>query len=399
MAIDLLTDIKVKNATAGDKPSALISDGGGLYLAISGASAKSWVFRYKVDGKESRMGLGSYPEISLAMARKKAFDLRQKVALGEDIRKQKVVIPTVGEVMPEFLRVQGIRKSDQRVKKISEALNKHVLPKLKNRKINSIGSIEIVELLKAVEECGTYISKRVYSYLRWFFDYAITLEYISVNPVSTGTLQHLQIHKGENIKSLKFERLAAFLADLNDYRGSPVGKYAMRFMLYTAVRTCEMRRLKWEWIDFENALILFPATSHKIGIAAENKGKDGEEMCVLLSRQAIAILERMKGITGENELVFPCPYDFKVQASDAIINDAIKRMGWSGEHSGHGFRALFRSQMEEEGHDVKLLELCLSHGLGRSKTEQAYARGIHLMHHEERQTIMQVWADLVDSVK
>ena len=400
MANNKLTDTKIRTAKT-TKAQEWLGDGGGLYLSLKSSGNKSWVYRYSRAGKENWIGLGGYPEISLLDARIKRDEIKKVIAAGGDVSKinepETPAAPTsFKQVADDYLANAKKRKSEQRIAKIKQALDKHVIPLWGDREINTIKARDVISLLQHVEQSGSYTVTCVHSYITWIFEFALTIELIEGVPVTKASLTHVAPHKTIHMRSMDFERLPAFLEDLSDYGGLKITKLAIKFLLLTAIRTMDLRRLKWSWIDLDKAIVTIPAEEHKTGLKAANKGEQGESFYILLSKQAERILQRAHEITGDAELVFPSPYDHKKQASDAIVNKSLERMGWIQEHSGHGFRALFRTAMEREGYDEKYLELCLNHTLNRDKTERAYARGMNEAFHPERLKIMQDWADLID---
>lgn len=398
--IPALTDAKIRQTAAAAKPVRLFdSKVVGLHVLIQPSGAKLWRLRYTIDKKEKRMAMGSYPAVPLAEARESASELLAQVRKGVDPSIPEVVADTFGMMTNDWFENAKKDKSEQRIAKIEQALNKHVMPAWRNREIKKIKAADIITLLQTTEKSGTYIVKCVHRYIWWIFDYAFSLGKIESVPMSKATLKHVGRHDSNEMRSMEWSRLPTFLGDLDDYGGLRITKLAIKFLMLTGIRTSELRRLKWNWINIEKAIIKIPADQHKSGIKAINQGKKGEDFYVLLSTQAIKILEKAQSITGESEFIFPSPYNHLKIASDAIINDSLKRMGWIDEHSGHGFRALFRSQMEKEGHNEKMLELCLCHSLGRSKTEGSYARGMNNAFFSERLHIMQEWADLIAKQK
>ena len=403
MANNKLTELKIRTAKT-IKTQDWLGDGGGLYLSIKSSGNKSWVYRFARAGKETWLGLGAYPDTSLSDARQKRDEIKRVIVAGGDPSKidkpETPAAPTsFKQVAEDYLANAQKRKSEQRVRKIKQALDKHVMPLWSDREIDKIKARDVIVLLQQTEKSGSYIVTCVHSYITWIFEFALSMDLIEGVPITKASLSHVAPHKTINMRSMEFNRLPAFLEDLSDYGGLKITKLAIKFLLLTAIRTMDLRRLKWSWIDLDKAIVTIPAEEHKTGLKAANQGESGEDFYILLSTQAIRILEKAKEITGDADLVFPSPYDHKKQASDAIVNKSLDRMGWLQEHSGHGFRALFRTTMEREGHDEKHLELCLNHQLERSKTQRAYARGMSEAFHPERKIIMQKWADLIEQQK
>jgi len=400
MAQNKLTDAKVRTAKT-DMVQEWVSDGGGLYLSLKATGSKSWVFRYAKLGKAHMLGLGAYPAISLGDARIRRDEIKKQIAHGIDPREKKASLKTFREVSIDYFTTIKAKKkkSTDRILKIQQAMNKHVLPVWADREIATIKARDVIALLQKTEQSGSYIVKAVHSYVTWVFEYAFSTGDVESIPIAKASLNHVETHHTKNMRAMKFDRVPAFIEDLNDYGGLKITKLAIRFLMLTALRTMELRKLQWAWIDIDKAIITIPPEAHKTGKRSKNIGIDGERFYVLLSKQAIRILEKAREITGGEDLVFPSPYNMKKMASDAIINDALDRMGWIDEHSGHGFRALFRSQMEIERADVKLIQLCLNHSTAIDKTDAAYLRGMSEAFHPERKIIMQKWADLIDKQK
>jgi integrase len=398
-----LTTTAIKNAKPKSKRYCMF-DGKvtGFHLVILPSGTKSFWFKYEFEGKVINKSVGQFPDFDLEEARQIAQDWKRDARQGTNPAAPIIAIKgiTLGEVSKQLIELQSKRKSNDRILKIQQALNKHVLPKWGNIEINKITNKDVINLLKEVEESGTYIVQCVHRYLTWIFDLAFANGDITAMPIASGSLMHVSRHKETNMRAMDFARLPDFLEDLRFYRCQRITELAIQFILHNAIRTAELRKLKWSWYNEQNAQIVIPAEAHKTGKKLLNDGKKGSDFYILLSRQSINILERAKVISGEYELIFPSPMNLKAQASDAIINKALDRMGWIDEHSGHGFRALFRTTMRIKANaDKDMLELCLNHETARSALEKDYERGMHLAFHAERRQIMQQWSDLIDSVK
>lgn len=404
---DVLTPTALKNAKPKDKPYS-IYDGmvTGLHVLIQISGTKTFRLKAFIDGKEKRITLGQIPEMTLAEAREKAQQFRTKIKKEIDPT-AKGETNTFGEIYSDFIDTQRNtrRKSEQRIAKIKQAIEKHVLPSWKDTPITKIKHTDTNSIIKNAAEAksdgsgGAYIAKEVHRYVTWVFEHALSTGKIESLPVTKSTLNQIPRHTTKHIKTMAFERVGEFLGDLDNYGGTVIGKLAMKFIMLTAIRTIELRRLKWGWVDTTSAQVCIPAGFHKTGKKATNEGKDGEDFYVLLSQQALKTLEKARKITGAEILIFPSPYDYKKEASDAIINKSIERMGWGEEHSGHGFRSLFRSEMRKRGEARDILELCLNHSIAQNKTESAYQRGMNCAFFTERADVMQKWADLLDKQK
>jgi integrase len=179
--------------------------------------------------------------------------------------------------------------------------------------------------------------------------------------------------------------LPAFLAVLDAYEGDPTTTAGLRLLMLTAVRPGELRGARWDEIDTEAATWHIPAERMKMKAPH----------VVPLSRQAVEVIERQRAISGAGELVFPSPYYPGRPMSENTLNSALARMGYKGEHTAHGFRALFSTVANECGHDPDAIERQLAH-VERNEVRAAYHRSSYL---EARATLMQWWADYIDGRK
>jgi integrase len=406
-----LTNTTIKNSPVRGKPYTLF-DGKetGLHVLVQVSGTKTFRLKVKIDGRDRRITLGQFPGISLLEAREKSAFLKSQIRKGIDPTAP-IVLDTFGDMVKCFLDTERRtrNRSETRLLKIKQGLDKHVLPywrdlpilKIKHCDVNKmiIRASEKKEDERGGESGGSYISREIHRYTTWIFEYAASVGKIESLPILKSTLNHIPRHVTEHMRSMAFERVGAFLSDLNDYGGTVIGKLALRFILLTGIRTAELRCLRWAWLNEKERYICVPWQFTKIGKRLLRQGKTGEDFYILLSSQAFKILEKTEKISGDYELVFPSPYCFEKEASDAVVNNSLKRMGWSAEHCGHGFRALFRSEMRKQGADRDHLELCISHEIARDATESAYQRGMNRAFFTERRKIMQDWADLLDQQK
>ncbi|MGB8518509.1 MAG: integrase family protein, partial [Gallionella sp.] len=265
-----LTDTKIKQATPSAKPTRIF-DGKvtGLHLLIQPSGSKLWRLKYKFGGKEKRIAIGQYPTVSLAEVRETAakllFQVRQGFDPGEPTPADALIVGkkiTFGEITKNYIQIAEKRKSDQRIFKIQQALNKHVLPFWGDIEIDKIKAGDVIKLLQKTEESGAYIATCIHRYIGWVFDHAVSIGEIDSIPVTNASLNHISPHRSMSVRSMDFALVPEFLADLQDYQGKPITKLAMKFILNTAIRTIELRRLRWSWLDEKNSLIKVPADQH-----------------------------------------------------------------------------------------------------------------------------------------
>lgn len=396
MGRDKLSALKVKNLSPTEKDQ-WVCDGQGLYLmvrSLKNGGGKSWLIRMNIQKVQYKKVLGTYPLVSLQEARELAFECRKDVeknGTGYFSAKLPPSESTVEDIWKKWKESVGKNKSQQRLLKIEQTVKKHVLSSIGSMRLSDVTPLSIVELLQRVELSGTYIVKNVHQYLKWMFEFAFSIGMIEQIPITDAHLNLVKKHHRTNFRCMNWSQVPEFLVDLEEYRGFPITKYAMKFILLTGIRTKELRQLQWVWVDWENNLIRIPPEAYKQGLRKINSGEAADPFYVLLSGTAKQTLERAKRISGNGRYIFPSPYTpagrNEVMASDAIINKSLERMGWAGQHVGHGFRSLFVSRMTDLGAQKLILDLCQSR-----READPYLRDTHLKFWAERRQVMEQWA-------
>lgn len=392
----MLTDIKVKSAKAKDKPYKL-TDGQGLYLQVTPAGGKWWRFKYRFDGKEKLISFGTYPEVSLADARDKRTEARKQVAAGinpGEIRKaQKQAAVAVTENSFEVVAREWHEKFKQRWTKVHadttiRRIEQNVFPWLGERPIGEIKAPELLAVLRRIESRGAQeTAHRVKTICGQIFRYA----------VATGRAERdlAADLKGALPPSPKThlaavtdpKEVAELLRAMDSYQGAFVTRSALRLSPLVFVRPGELRQAQWSEINLETAEWNIPAERMKMKQAH----------LVPLSRQAVEILRELKPLTGNSRYVFPSVRSSARPMSNNAILAALRRMGYSkDEMTGHGFRAMARTILDEVLHvRPEFIEHQLAHAV-RDPNGRAYNRTAHL---EERKKMMQQWSDYLDGLK
>lgn len=389
-----LTDIALKAAKPTEKSQRLF-DGAGLYLEISPSGGKWWRFKYRFDGKEKRLSLGVYPDVTLRDARERRDEMRRLIANGVDpgvnrkIQKAAKLERSANSfeaIAREWYAKHSPGWADTHSSKIIRRLEKDVFPWIGGRPIAEISAPEILSVLRRIEGRGTLdTAHRAGGNCSQVFRYAIATGRAERDPVPDlrGALPPA---RGGNFAAITDpSKVGALLRAIDAFEGTFVVQSALRLAPLVFVRPGELRRALWEEIDFDRAEWRYWVTKTKT------------EHSVPLPTQALEILEELQPLTGHGKHVFP-GRDPKQPMSDAAINAALRRLGYDTktEITGHGFRAMARTILAEELHQKpEVIEHQLAHKVPDA-LGTAYNRTKFL---KERRVMMQLWADYLDRLK
>jgi integrase len=389
-----LTELAIRKAKPLEKPYKL-SDSGGLFLYITPAGGKSWRWKYYVDGREKLMTLGLYPDVSLAQARERR-DLARKVkAEGHDPmlerklaqRSRKIAAENAFEAVAKaWLAQWSTDKSPRHVDYVLRRMEADVFPEIGKRPVSEIQAPELVAMVKKIAARGAVdIAKRAYQTCSQVFRYAVAHGLAQRNPaadVKPGDI--LPGRRQEHYSRVDGRELPALLRHIEAYQGSVTTRLAMKLMALTFVRTSELIGARWVELDLDAAEWRIPAERMKMR----------SMHIVPLAKQAIEVLKTLHIVTGSSELLFPGERNRKQPMSNNTILAALKRMGYQGRMTGHGFRGIASTILHEQGFDHNHIELQLAH-TARDKVSAAYNHAKYL---EKRAALMQHWADHLDNV-
>jgi integrase len=391
-----LTDTAIKKAKPGDKTARLF-DGGGMYLEISPSGGKWWWLKYRYGGKEKRLSLGVYPDVSLKDARQRRDDARKLLADSIDPgENRKAVKATKTERAANSFEVIArewfARKSPgwapSNADKIIKRLGNDAFPWLGDRPITEITPPELLKVLRRMEERGAVESAhRMRNYCSQIFRYAIATGRAE-RDASADLRGALPPPVKEHRAAITDPKAAAeLLRAMDSYQGSFVTKCALRLAPLVFVRPGELRKAEWAEINLDKAEWNIPSDRMKMR----------EPHLVPLSTQAVEILRELHALTGGRRYVFPGARTNGRPMSDNAILAALRRMGFAkDEMSGHGFRAMARTILDEVlGVRPDFIEHQLAHAV-RDPNGRAYNRTAHLA---ERRKMMQQWADYLDKLK
>lgn len=388
----MLTDTEIRKAKPRSTPYRL-TDGRGLYLQVTPAGGRLWRWKYRYGGKEKLMALGIYPDVPLATARERHAAARKLLAEGIDPMKQRKAdrAATANNDAHSFRSVAilwhdhwKIDKSGHHVAATLSRLEANVFPVLGARPIAEIETPEIVRMVKSVEARGLGdVAKRALQTTGQVMRYGIAHGYCKRNPVADikpGDVLRPTVKV--NLARVEAKELMALLRAIEVYQGKVITRLATKLLALTFVRTSELIGARWDEIDFEAKRWDIP----------KERMKMKTPHIVPLSRQAIEILELLQTVTGNGELLFPGDVDPKKPMSNNTILFALKRMGYGGKMTGHGFRGLASTLLHEQGWPHEHIELQLAHA-PRNAVSAAYNHALYL---EPRTKMMQHWADFLE---
>jgi integrase len=387
-----LNDMRIRNAKSIGKNTKL-NDGDGLYLLVHANGSKYWQFRYKFAEKAKVLSIGKYPEVSLSEARERKSDaqrlLRDFIDPSAHKQQQKIILAyqhrnTFMAVAQEWHeRNKGVcvpRHATQTWRR----LENHILPELGRRPVSEIKPLEVLAVVQKVEAKGmTDLCVRVLWICSSVFRYAVITGRAEHNP-ALNLKGALKPYRENHLPSLRARDIPEFLDALDSLNTSIQDHIAFKLLLLTALRTGELRRGRWEDIDFQAGEWRVPAEMMKMR----------DEHIVPLSSQAIEVLRKLHSITGHQRWLFPSRYGrVNPVMHENRINDMIESMGFKGRVVGHGFRSMFSTILNEYGFNRDAIERQLAH-VERNGVRAAYNRAEYL---PERRFMMQWWADFIES--
>jgi integrase len=376
---------------------------GGLTLRIGGQLpgiirvSASWVLRVYVAGKRRNLGLGSYPEVTLAQARNRAMELKQKVSTGIDplidkiaqrsaIKALQATAKTFRDCAETYLEIHNSDyKCDKHAKQWRSTIETYAYPVIGNLLVAEITLNDILEVLRPIWTTKTETAKRLQGRIEKVFNYAITSGYRSNNnPARWQGYLSVQLPAPGGVKkvvhqaSLPYKMLGAFMQELQKRSG--IAAKALEFLILTGVRSGSVRQAKWDEIDFITREWKIPSD--------HTKTRQGEHR-VPLTEQMITLLKAIKNTVGV-AYIFPSPSGGML--SDMALNQVMRKMRASGalpvDAVPHGFRSTFKVwAVEQTSYPSELSEIVLMHSVGNSVYE-AYQRSDLF---EKRRDIMSDW--------
>ncbi len=409
-----LTDTKIRNTKAADKPTKL-SDGGGLHLEIRPTGAKLWRYRYRIAGKENVFAIGEYCQspaaetvsdtcvrkasgrFTLAEARQERDHCRGLVKQGihpaHDRQGQRAAqlaasANTFEAVAREWVEKKKPSWSPYYLSQVERTLEAEVYPHIGSLPIRSVTAAHLLGILQRVEKRGAEtVALLIRQWASAVFRYAVATLRADADPAAAlkGAIHRPRI---EHHKPLSRDQIATFLQALDSYGGYRTTVIALRLMLLTFVRTVELRAASWEEFDLDQAEWRIPAQRMKMR----------EPHLVPLCRQAVELLRELHTHTGGRRFLFPNYRTPRECMTATTLNRALERMGFSGKHgvgfSAHGFRATASTILNELGYRPEVIERQLAH-TERNKVRASYNQAEYLLKHLLHSVKMMIFALLI----
>lgn len=378
-----ITDKAAKAAAPKEKPYK-IADGGGMYLEVMPNGSKYWRLKYRHEGKEKRLALGVYPEVSILEARDKRHEYKKQIKAKQEIipaSKQKKNTNDFYSVALEWHERNKAKWSDRHAVRQLASIEE-MRDFIGDMPVDEIEAPDILKGIRHIESRRAFeTAKKTKQAVGQVFYYAIAIGKAKRNPAADlrGALEPQPAIV--NNPHLSEKDLPKFLKAFEGYKGHAVTRLAFRFLMHTFVRTKEMRFAKWPEFDLEKKQWRIPA----------ERMKSGRMHLVPLSKQVLQILKELKPLTKEDGYLFPQQHKPDKPISENAVLTIIDAIGYKGKATGHGFRATASTILNEHGFTVDAIERQLAHVEG-NKVRAAYN---HAEYMPDRVKMMQWWADFL----
>ncbi len=387
-----LTNTEVKQSKPRDKEYNL-ADGAGLALRVKPNGAKYWLFNYSrpYTKKRSNISFGTYPETSLASARRKREDAR--ILLAKDIdpkehrdlavqKEQLAHNNTLKHIAEQWFEIKKQTIVEKHATKIWRSLEGHIFPSLGKVPIHKLTAPNTISTLKPLATKGHLdMVDRICQRLNEIMIYSVNTGLITANPLS-GIKKAFKSAAKEKMPTLKPDELPFLMETISTANIKLTTLCLIQWQLHTMVRPSEAAGTCWKEIDLDNSLWNIPA----------ERMKKKKAHTVPLTPQAIALLESMKPLSDHRKFVFPADRNPKNHTNAETANMALKRMGFKNKLVAHGMRALASTTLNEQGFDADIIEAALAH-VDKNEVRSAYNRAEYL---ERRRMLMNWWSSHIE---
>ncbi|UTV55795.1 tyrosine-type recombinase/integrase [Burkholderia arboris] len=398
-----LTDTTIRNTKPAAKPIKLF-DGGGLFLLVTPAGQRYWRLKYRAAGKEKLLALGVYPDVTLAAARRKRDEAREKMAAGIDPGEAKKAEKRSARlsaensfeaVAREWHAKYGPTWSASHGARLLRRLEVDAFPWIGGKPIADLAPPDILDVLRRVEKRGALeTAHRLHANIGQVCRYAVATGRAprDVTADLRGALPPVQQEHMAAITDPK--QVAELLRAIDGYQGTFPVVCALRLAPLLFQRPGELRAAEWAEFDLNAGIWEIP--SERMKRTKQGKASGGAHI-VPLPSQAIAVLRELHALTGNSRFLFPSVRTKDRPMSDNTVNSALRRLGYDGDTmTGHGFRAMARTILDEGlGVPAAIIEAQLAHAV-KDPLGRAYNRTAHL---QQRREMMQRWADYLEQLK
>nr|WP_314985636.1 integrase domain-containing protein [uncultured Pantoea sp.] len=388
-----LTNTEVLHAKAIDKDLTL-HDGDGLFMVVKTTGKKLWRFRYQRPATKQRtmMGLGAFPALSLANARRLRADYLSLLANGIDPQKQaeqlieqeQIASDSIfSTVAANWFALKQASVTPDYAMDIWRSLERDVFPAIGGIPVQEIKARKLVETLEPTKARGALETvRRLVQRINEIMIYAVNTGLIDANPAS-GIGMAFEKPKKQHMPSLRPEELPILIRSLTNSNLSVPTRCLIEWQLLTLVRPSEASGARWEEINLDLKLWTIPA----------ERMKTKREHIVPLSPQSLELLEIMRPISANREHIFPSRNDPKKSMNSQTANAALKRIGYGGKLVAHGLRSIASTALNEADFNSDIIESALAH-CDKNEVRRAYNRSIYL---EKRIIMMDWWGDFVST--
>lgn len=384
-----LSDRQLKAVKPKDKDYVL-TDGDGLQLRVRVNRSMQWNFNYRHPVTKNRinMALGSYPEVSLAQARKKTVEARELLAQGIDPKTQRNELleikraeteHTFENVATAWFELKKDSVTPAYAEDIWRSLTLHVFPSMKSTPLSEVNAPMVIKLLRLIEAKGSLETvKRVSQRLNEIMTYGVNSGMIFANPLS-GIRAVFKKPKKENMAALPPDELPELMMEIANASIKRTTRCLIEWQLHTMTRPAEAATTRWADIDFDKRIWTIPP----------ERMKKRRPHTIPLTEHALSLLETLKNHSGHREYVFPSDRNPRTHANSQTANMALKRMGFQDRLVSHGMRSMASTILNEHGWDLELIEVALAH-VDKDEVRSAYNRADYIEH---RRPMMAWWSE------
>lgn len=401
----MLSDTKIKTLKPKEKMYRVL-DAERLYIEVRPTGKKIWRLKYTLNGKEGTISLGEYPAITLADARKRKEEAKALLANGlnpaqekqkERIEKNAAANNTFKALAQEFIAEKMKYKSEDYVSRFTGAMDRDVYKVIGNKPIKEVTSADVLYIMRSTVErvknqpnygTGEAAANLNRRFIGLVMRYAIVTLRADNDP-TYAVKEAIETPEIEHARPLEKHEKTTLRTRIATYGGTSTVKNAVLAMLYSMLRTIEIRRMEWDFVDFEDRLIKYPKSSRRR--KQERSMKKNRIHIVPMSNQLFNLLSDQHTITKDQKYVFSSPHKRDCMLSRATLNKMLEYIGLP-DVTAHDFRATASTELNGLGYNSDWIEKQLAHA-DDDKTRASYNHARYL---DDRRNMLQDWANIVD---